>query len=135
MLTPVLILVAWTLVIWVWMYALRIPAMQAAKVDPDSARHPGSLDMLPSNVRAAADNYNHLHEAPTVFYAIAIYSHLVGVADGFNIICAWAYVGLRIAHSVVQIVSTNVTMRFLLFVLSTSALIIMIVRNLIALAV
>ena len=65
-LTPVLILISWTAVMWLWMYATRIPAMQKAKINPDDARHPGTYgDRLPANVRAIADNYNHLHEQPT----------------------------------------------------------------------
>ena len=58
---PVLALVVWTLILWLWMYATRIPAMQKAQINPDDARHPGTHgDKLPANVRSVADNYNHL---------------------------------------------------------------------------
>ena len=134
MLTPVLALVVWTLIVWIWMYATRIPAIQAAKIDPNDAIHPGALDVLPSNARVVADNYNHLHEQPTIFYALAIYAHLVGVSDGLNIALAWAYVGLRIVHSFAQIVVRNVTIRFAVFALSSFVLIAIAVRNLLALA-
>src|SRR5258707_15735040 len=70
LLTPVLALNVWTLIVWIWMYATRIPAMNAARIDPDTAKHPGSLDALPTRVRAVADNYNHLMEQPTIFYAL-----------------------------------------------------------------
>lgn len=132
-LTPVLMLISWTLIIWAYMYARRIPAMQGAQIDPDSAKHPGSLDSLPTRVRAAADNYNHLHEQPTVFYALALYSHLAGMADPLNVMLAWAYVGLRVLHSLIQITVNKVMMRFLLFALSSLALIGIAVRNLLAL--
>lgn len=135
MLTPVLALILWTLVIWVWMYATRIPAMHEAKIDPQNAIHPGSLTSLPTNARVVADNYNHLHEQPVIFYALAIYSHLAGVADGLNIWLAWGYVGLRIVHSLAQIVVKNVKMRFGVFALSTLMLIVIALRNLWALAV
>lgn len=133
MLTPVLALIVWTLIVWVWMYATRIPAMQGAKIDPQKAIHPGSLDVLPTNARVVADNYNHLHEAPTIFYALAIYTHLVGNDDSVNVMLAWAYVGLRVAHSIVQIVIRNVTMRFAVFALSTFAVITLAARNVLAL--
>lgn len=132
-LTPVLMLVIWTLIIWVLLYARRIPAVQAAKIDPDSAKHPGALDSLPSRVRAAADNYNHLHEQPTVFYALAVYSHLVGVADPLNIGLAWAYVGLRVVHSLVQVTVNKVMVRLAVFALSSLALMVIAGRNLLAL--
>lgn len=134
MLTPVLALIVWTLIIWTWMYATRIPAMQKAKIRPDDAIHPGALNVLPPGARVVADNYNHLHEQPTLFYALAIYSHLAGVADPLNIALAWGYVGVRVAHSLVQIVLKKVMVRFSVFVLASVLLIIIAIRNLIALA-
>jgi hypothetical protein len=133
MLEPVIALIAWTLLVWVWMYALRIPAMTAANIDADDAKHPGSLDGLPSRVRAVADNYNHLHEQPTVFYALAFYSHLVGAADTTNVNLAWTYVTLRVIHSVVQNTANKVMLRFSVFCLSSLTLIAITVRNLTAL--
>lgn len=133
MLTPVLALVVWTLIIWLWMYATRIPAMQKAKVHPQSALHAGALDSLPTNARVVADNYNHLHEQPTIFYALAIYSHIVGVGDPLNIWLAWGYVALRVAHSFAQIILQKVMVRFYVFSASTILLMIIAVRNVIAL--
>lgn len=134
MLTPVLALIVWTLIIWIWMYATRIPAMQKAKIDPQSAIHPGSLAVLPTGARVVADNYNHLHEAPTIFYALALYTHLAGNENGTNALLAWAYVALRVAHSFAQIVLRNVTMRFAIFALSTLVLMALAARNVMALA-
>jgi hypothetical protein len=133
MLEPVIALISWTLIVWIWMYALRIPAMNAAQIDPDDAKHPGSLSVLPSNVRAVADNYNHLHEQPTIFYALAFYTQLAGTADVLNVQLAWAYVGLRVVHSLVQNTANKVMIRFTVFSLSSLVLIAMTIRNLIAL--
>ena len=124
LLMPVLALICWTLVMWLWMYATRIPAMQKAQIDPDAARHPGTYgDRMPANVRSVADNYNHLHEAPTVFYAVAIVLAIVGQGDGFNLWLGWAYVVLRVLHSLVQATINKVAVRFGLFTLSTLVLI------------
>ena len=133
MLTPVIALVAWTLIVWIWMYALRIPAMQAAGIDPDDARHPGSLNILPTRARQVADNYNHLHEQPTVFYALAFYCQLAGATDETNIALAWTYVGLRVTHSLVQNTVNRVAIRFSLFFLSSLALMTITFRCLMAL--
>jgi hypothetical protein len=125
-LQPVVALAAWTMVMWLWMYMTRIPALNAAKVDPDSlVQGPKkSLDeVLPPKVQWKAHNYNHLHEAPTVFYAIAILLAFIGEGDGTNATLAWAYVGLRIAHSLVQALWNRVLVRFALFALSSLALI------------
>ena len=69
-----------------------------------------------------ADNYNHLHEAPTVFYAVCLVLAMIGQGDNLNATIAWAYVGLRIAHSLLQVISNRVLIRFALFALSSIAL-------------
>ncbi len=126
-LTPVLILICWTLVMWIWMYATRIPAMQKANIDPDEARHPGSAlkDQIPSNVRAVADNYNHLHEQPTIFYALMFFAAVTGGGSALMLKLAFGYVGLRILHSLVQVLSPKVMIRFIVFSISTIVLIVM----------
>jgi hypothetical protein len=123
-LAPVLALIAWSLVIWLWMYIKRIPAMSKAKINAQDARHPGSLDVLPADARQAADNYNHLMEQPTIFYALAFLTYLVGQQNSCTVSLAWAYVGLRVVHSLLQITVNIVPVRFLLFSLSTIALMI-----------
>ena len=130
-LQPAVALMAWTMVMWLWMYATRLPAMSRAKVDPDSlVRDPDAgLDrVLPPHVQWKAHNYNHLHEAPTLFYAVAILLAIVGQGDGWNAVIAWIYVALRVIHSLVQATVNKVAVRFALFVLSSLALIVLIVH-------
>ena len=121
-LAPVLALIVWSLVIWLWMYVTRIPAMSKAGIKPQDARFPGSLGGLPDGVRAAADNYNHLMEQPTIFYALAFLTYLLGLQSPLTAGLAWIYVGLRVLHSLVQVTVNAVTVRFLVFVLSTIVL-------------
>ena len=130
-LQPVVALAAWTMVMWVWMYATRIPAMMAAKIDADAyVNEPGaSLDTyLPPKIQWKAHNYNHLHESPTVFYAVALTLFLTGQGDGRVAILGWAYVALRIIHSLVQATVNKVMIRFVLFALSSLVLIALIVH-------
>ena len=125
-LTPVLLLVCWTLIMWLWMYATRIPAMQKAQIDPDSARHPGTYsDRLSPSVRSVADNYNHLHEQPTIFYALMMFAALTGGADSLMMSLGYAYFGMRVLHSLVQVLSPKVALRFLVFSLGTIVLFVM----------
>ncbi len=132
MLTPMLALIIWTLFMWVWMYVKRIPAIQESGMEPDEARHPGSLDHFPSDVRAAADNYNHLHEQPTIFYALVVYSHLTGMDGGFAVALAWIYVLLRVVHSLIQITVNRVMLRFTAFALSSLVLMLLALMNVFA---
>jgi hypothetical protein len=130
-LQPVVALAAWTMVMWVWMYATRIPAMNRLKVDLDNlARDPDTtLDrLLPPQIQWKAHNYNHLHEAPTVFYAVAIVLAIVGWGDGLNASLAWAYVALRVIHSLVQATINKVVLRFVLFLLSSLVLLALVVH-------
>ena len=131
-LLPVLALIIWSLIVWAWMYALRIPAMQKAGIRPDDARHPGSLDALPASARQVADNYNHLMEQPTIFYALAFFVVLAGHDGGLAVTLAWAYVGLRVVHSLIQNTVNRVMLRFLVFSISTIVLIVWVVRELMA---
>jgi hypothetical protein len=122
-LMPVLTLVAWTLVMWVWMYATRIPAMKAAGIDPQDAAYPGTwAHRLRPGVRSVADNYNHLHEQPTIFYAVMFFAVLTGGGDATSLRLAWAYVLLRVVHSLVQATINRVIVRFSIFALATLAL-------------
>lgn len=126
-LQPVVVLLAWTMVMWVWMYAVRLPALTASGLKPDDARNTKTLDgVLPEKAQWKAHNYNHLHEAPTVFYAVAIVLAIIGHGDGMNATIAWAYAALRIAHSIVQTTINKVALRFALYALSSIALMVLI---------
>lgn len=132
-LQPVVALAAWTLIMCLWMYATRLPAMKAAKVDPDSlAQDPdASLDkLLKPKSQWPAHNFNHLHEAPTVFYAVMLALALLATQASFNsageeliALLGWAYVVLRVAHSIVQAAWNKVVVRFALFSLSQMVLV------------
>lgn len=126
-LSPVLALIVWSLIIWTLMYARRIPAMQAAKISPDSAKSPDGdwKAKLPERTQAAAHNYNHLMEQPTIFYALMFTIFLMDKVTPLAMYCAWGYVILRVVHSLVQVTSNRVMLRFSVFTLSTLLLIIM----------
>ena len=130
-LQPVVALAAWTMVMWAWMYATRIPALGTAKGDLDALVHDPATsldDVLPPQVQWKAHNYNHLHEAPTVFYAVAVVLAIIGQGDGLNAQIAWGYVALRVIHSVVQATINKVGLRFVLFALSSLCLFALVVR-------
>ena len=123
-LAPIVALVAWSMVMWTWMYATRLPAMFKAKMKSDPYAPRGEqMSQLPAQVRWKADNYNHLMEQPTIFYAIALTLALMDAGSGVNLTLAWAYVGLRVVHSLVQAIFNKIELRFVVFVLSSLALI------------
>ncbi|WP_394653647.1 MAPEG family protein [uncultured Sphingomonas sp.] len=125
-LKPVVVLIAWSLVMWVWMLATRLPALKAAGIDLTklTGSKTGDADrVLPPKVQWPAHNYNHLMEQPTIFYAVTIVIALTGTGNGFNAWLAWGYAGLRIAHSIFQATVNRVGPRFVLFLASTLCLV------------
>ena len=133
LLRPVVALVVWTFVMWGWMYATRIPAIQRSgmRLDPTAPRGE-QMASLPAQVRWKADNYNHLFEQPTLFYAVAIVLALVGRDVGTDATLAWTYVGLRVAHSVLQATLNRIEARFALFFVSSLVLAAMTARAVLA---
>ena len=132
-LTPALALVVLSLVVWAIMVVARPRAMIRARISWQSARYTRDLTYLPRPARDIADNYNHLMEQPTIFYAIVFYTYLAGNVDFVNVGLAWAYVAVRAVHSVIQMTVNLVHYRFCAFFVSTGMLIVLAIRNLAAL--
>ena len=129
MLGPVIALVLWSLVMWGWMYVTRIPAINAAKMrlDPNAPRGE-QMSQLPPSVRWKADNYNHLMEQPTLFYAVALALAIAGDFSTVSLGLAWAYVALRIVHSLWQALVNVIVPRFALFFVSSLVLMVLTAR-------
>jgi uncharacterized MAPEG superfamily protein len=130
MLAPAAVLVLWSIVMLFWMAGARFPAMKKAGIG--MAGQPGGRGQdLEGRIDAKANwkahNYTHLMEQPTIFYPTVIIIAMMG-AGQWDVLLAWAYVALRIVHSVWQATVNKVNIRFLLFILSTTALVVLAVR-------
>jgi hypothetical protein len=126
LLAPIVALVAWSLVMYIWMYAVRLPAMRRAGISLKGRRgtRGGALEgVIPDEANWKAHNYAHLMEQPTIFYAIVTALILMGFNAVINVYLAWAYVGLRVVHSLIQATVNIVAYRFLVFTLSSLCLI------------
>lgn len=128
-LQPVIALGLWSGVMMVWMYVTRIPAIASADIPEDDMGHPVGMSYLPSHVRRIADNYNHLFEQPTLFYATCLVIAVAGHVDATAVYAAWAFVILRIVHSLIQSTVNVVVLRFGIFVLSWLALLVLLIRE------
>ena len=128
---PVATLICWTLLIQVWLYATRLPALRKAGINLVGRRgsRPGGMDgVLPDHVQWKAHNYNHLLEQPTIFYAACLSLAILGFGSGLNAVLAWLYVGLRIAHSLVQVTENIIVYRFALHSLASAVLAVLAIR-------
>ena len=128
-LRPVEALVAWTLFMMIWLYAVRFPALRRAGISLKGrvGSRTGSLDgVVEDHVQWKAHNYNHLTEQPTLFYAVCLTLALAGAGTlGAALWFAWSYVALRIAHSLVQATVNRVRPRFLLFAAASACLVVL----------
>jgi len=114
-LAPIVALAAWTIVMMIWMYAVRFPAMARKGISLKGriGSKGGDLDgVVEPQVQWKAHNHNHLMEQPTLFYAIALTLALMSFGGGINLWLAWAYVGFRILHSLIQATVNVVRWRF-----------------------
>lgn len=128
-LQPVIALGLWSGVMMIWMYATRIPAISATDIPVAEMGHPSGMKYLPSEVRRIADNYNHLFEQPTLFYATCIAIAVAGHVDAAAVNVAWVFVGIRVVHSLIQASVNIVLLRFGVFLLSWVALLVLLIRE------
>lgn len=126
-LIPVVALVAWTLVMLVWMAVARRRAFAQLGIGwgtiPRGSRGVNLDGRAPDEAQWPSHNYNHLMEQPTIFYAIALTLAMMGMGDGINYWLAWGYVALRIVHSLIQALVNIVAYRFTVFALATLCLV------------
>lgn len=131
-LAPAAVLVLWSLIMLLWMAATRFPAIAKSGMDvskvPPGGRGQDLDGVLPPSVNWKSHNYTHLMEQPTIFYAAVVILALSEAGTGLNVTLAWAYVALRIVHSIYQATINVVVVRLGLFVLSTICLFIMAVN-------
>ncbi|MCP9223517.1 MAPEG family protein [Erythrobacter sp. LQ02-29] len=131
-LAPAAVLILWSLVMLGWMAGTRLPAMKKVsggglEKAPPGGRGQNLEGVIPDRVNWKAHNYSHLMEQPTIFYPAVIILALMG-ANGVDVLAAWIYVGVRIVHSIWQATVNVVSTRFLLFFISSLALLYLAVR-------
>ena len=114
LLTPILVLVLWTFAVFLVLAFGRVIYTK----NPQDAAHSKDLKgTMPDWVERAADNYNHLFEQPVAFYALTLCIAVINNFDFFVVQLAWAFVVLRIMHSLVQLTFNLVLLRFFIFLM------------------
>ena len=135
-LAPAAVLVLWTLVMLSWLALTRLPPLFKQPGGLAAAKRGGrgqDLEgVLPDSVQWKSHNYTHLLEQPTLFYATALTLALLEQGDVLTVGLAWAYVGLRVVHSLVQATVNKVAVRFAFFALSSLVLMALILHAAIA---
>jgi hypothetical protein len=133
-LAPAAVLVAWSLVMLGWLAVARFGKLSklSSKEPPAPGLRGQDIDPMLGTAAWKSHNYAHLMEQPTLFYATVIILHIMQAATPLMVKFAWAYVALRIIHSVYQATINKVMVRFSIFMLSTVCLIVLAVNAVIA---
>ena len=119
-----------TLLVWVDMYRRRVGYMLRHRIAAQKASTPekGST-LLPDHVNNPANNFKNLFELPVIFYALCVYLVATGQVTDTDVLLGYAYLLLRIAHSVVHCTSNIVMLRFQVYVASSLVLWAMLLRT------
>ncbi len=131
-LLPFLTTMTLTLVVWAYMFAVRIPFIQSLGPDVDLAV-PGKLaELSPASVSNPSDNLKNLFEMPVLFYALCLALLATERVDGLHVASAWVFAVFRILHSVVHCTFNHVILRFALYLVASLALWLMLLRTFVA---
>jgi hypothetical protein len=134
-LAPAAVLVVWSIIMLLWMAGTRLPAMKKVGIDLGTAVGGRGLDIdpnVPQEVAWKSHNYAHLMEQPTIFYATVMILAIAGAVTPMLVSFAWGYTIIRIMHSLWQATINKVSIRFVLFLLSTICLTVLAVHALLA---
>lgn len=113
MLYPVFALAAWTFLVLMRLAATRFKS----ELRPADFVI-GESERVPLKARLANRNYQNLLELPVLFYVVCLLLYVGNAASGTAVWLAWAYVALRVLHSLVHLTYNNVMHRFAFFALS-----------------
>jgi hypothetical protein len=119
---PVFATIGLTFVVWVYMYARRIPFILGSGLTPEQLATPGKLaEISPAAVSNPSDNFKNLFEMPVVFYALAIVLFVTSQVDATYVWAGWIFFAFRVLHSAMHCTINVVIVRFYLYLISTLA--------------
>jgi hypothetical protein len=118
---PVLAMVALTFAVWLRLYQLRLREMRQARIAPQRLALSAPKEALLKDTRAS-DNFSNLFEFPVLFHFGALVAMQAAVVDAVLLALAWAFVGLRAVHSLIQCSYNRVMHRFTAYLLASLAL-------------
>ncbi|MCZ6561001.1 MAG: MAPEG family protein [Gammaproteobacteria bacterium] len=120
---PVTALVFLTLLVWLFMYHKRLGFMRRQKLDPEALKSKTEGEKILAPVAGPSDNLKNLFEMPVLFYLLCIVLFVLSRVDATFLNLAWAYVGLRALHSLIQSTYNRIVHRFSVYMLSMIVLV------------
>ncbi len=127
--TPFFLMILLTLIVWVYMYAKRIPFIQKSNLNPEQLTPIEFARISPPEVANPSDNLKNLFEVPTIFYSLVLYLYVTNQVDTVYVTAAWTFVVFRVFHSAVHCTVNIIILRFWLYCISTLVLWFMVIRG------
>ena len=124
---PMIALVLWTFVVLLLVPRARFRAARQRLVRASDFAA-GESERVPEDVRLPNRNYMNLLELPVLFYVACLTLYVTGKVETSTVVLAWAFVALRIAHSVVHLGYNNVIHRMRVFAVGVAVLVALWVR-------
>ena len=121
-LLPMFALAAWTLLVLVLIPLVRARAARRREIVIDDFRY-GESANVPAAVSIPNRNYMNLLELPMLFYIVCLVLYVTGGASSIAIAIAWAFVALRVVHSVIHLTYNRVVHRLAAFTAANVALV------------
>ncbi|PLW70008.1 MAPEG family protein [Pseudohalioglobus lutimaris] len=130
---PIAVMLLLTLLVWVYLFVTRMRYLTANHIDAEQLKTPAAVQAaIPDDVSGPSNNFKNLLEVPVLFYVTCLYLTLFGMVDALHVNCAWIFVVGRIIHSLIHCTYNKVMHRFIVYVVSSIAVWVMIVRGLLA---
>lgn len=126
--SPVFALLLLTLIVWLYMYAKRIPFINSLNLEPDQLTPAELVRLSPPAVSNPSDNLKNLFEVPVIFYVLAGYLFVTQQVDGLYLALSWIFVGFRVLHSLVHCTINKVMVRFVLYAIASLSVFIILLR-------
>ena len=118
-----------TILVWVYMYYLRLSYLIRNKINPQSfASTKEVIQVVPDNVNRPSENLINLFELPVLFYAVCVYLYVTQQVDLIYIILAYCFLLFRVIHSLIHCSYNKVIHRFYIYLFSALMLWAIIIR-------
>tara|TARA_B100001248_G_scaffold262707_1_gene261266 strand:- start:11887 stop:12327 length:441 start_codon:yes stop_codon:yes gene_type:complete len=122
---PTFVLVFLTFGVTLAMPLIRFRAVKSEKVDLRYFKYYETRYEVPASVMALSNHYNNLFQMPILFYIVSILIMLTNTVDTIFLQLAWAYVAMRLLHSIIHLSYNHVMHRLIPFALSTLILLVL----------
>ena len=119
---PFFLMILLTMVVWIYMYARRIPFIQSSNLRPEQLSPLEFARVSPPAVSNPSDNLKNLFELPVIYYALCLYLFVTHQVDLPYLVAAWIFVGFRVLHSAVHCSVNIIMLRFVLYCIAAVAL-------------